>query len=374
MKTLLAFLALWVCFVPASLAQKGDEGDSPCDRLDPVFQSLNFDENEITVHEDVVYSDFTPTHPRHKVDLYVPPLDPECNDRPFIMLIHGGAFKDGDKSGFNPMAMNYARRGYCVAVPNYRLNLCQDRSFNCDECDSDQDCYNLSTDCAKCDYAATKSSGVNIVDRNWYKATQDCEAALRFSHLFFTNLGVNIIKTFILGKSAGGVIALHMAYADQAEINAYDPAIAANLGPLTATVFSGLGNYTVTIDAISEVSGALMDPTFMDTEQTDLIMFHGDCDKVVPYCRSMCVNSGAKNAYGSGYIAHRIDNTSINTLNYRLFSFINVDNGHKTFMHSQLIESHSVVFFSQIIQSIPFGNTKTSVENGVLGTNIPPCN
>lgn len=55
---------------------------------------------------------------RTTLDLYLP----ESGDAlPTVMLIHGGAWKYGDKSAMRPMAQRLARSGWAVASVNYRL-------------------------------------------------------------------------------------------------------------------------------------------------------------------------------------------------------------------------------------------------------------
>ena len=385
MKTLLAFLALWVCLIPTSLAEKGEAGSSPCEKIDSEFLTLAFPESDIAIFKDVVYTDIGEVHIRHKLDLYVPPIRPECPHRPMIMIIHGGGFIAGDKNDMEGAAMLWARRGYMVAVPNYRLNICRQVEGNCNGCGPDQDCFDFGSTCNRCDYGAATSvhgtKSLHIIDRNWYKATQDCLAALRFSHAWFTNLGVGIIKTFVMGKSAGAITALHLTYASQAEIANYDPDIDDDLGLLTDKVHSGLINYNVTIDGIAEVAGALMDPDFINNnDSAPLIMFHGDCDETVPYCRTNCVNPGVKNGYGSRYIAHHIVTTPVTTVDFHLYSFINNLNGHQTFHHGDMMRNHMMLFFSFIItgQATPTSMATYDVGTGsgppTYGTNTPPCN
>lgn len=55
---------------------------------------------------------------RTKLDLYLPD---EEGLRPTVMLIHGGAWKYGDKGQMRRMARRLARSGYAVASVNYRL-------------------------------------------------------------------------------------------------------------------------------------------------------------------------------------------------------------------------------------------------------------
>lgn len=52
------------------------------------------------------------------LDLYQPVAPPQ--NRPAVLLLHGGAFFDGDKSDFSDLALEYASRGYVAASMQYR--------------------------------------------------------------------------------------------------------------------------------------------------------------------------------------------------------------------------------------------------------------
>lgn len=65
--------------------------------------------------EDVQYD---PRFGRTTLDLYLPE---EGTELPTVMLIHGGAWKYGDKGAMRPMAQRLARSGWAVASVNYHL-------------------------------------------------------------------------------------------------------------------------------------------------------------------------------------------------------------------------------------------------------------
>ncbi|HRR55443.1 MAG TPA: alpha/beta hydrolase [Acidobacteriota bacterium] len=67
------------------------------------------------VHRDLDY--VGDGHPRHMLDLYVPP---GVETPPLIIWIHGGAWLAGDKA--NPRPLPYLNKGYAVASINYRLS------------------------------------------------------------------------------------------------------------------------------------------------------------------------------------------------------------------------------------------------------------
>lgn len=68
---------------------------------------------------DVAYGG-TPAEPL-LLDVYAPRAD-GGERRPSIVMIHGGSFREGDKSSFAPEARKFAERGYVVFSVNYRLD------------------------------------------------------------------------------------------------------------------------------------------------------------------------------------------------------------------------------------------------------------
>lgn len=52
-------------------------------------------------------------------DVFLPASDAANGQA--IVLVHGGAWRSGNKSNFYPMAAHLARRGYAVILPEYRL-------------------------------------------------------------------------------------------------------------------------------------------------------------------------------------------------------------------------------------------------------------
>lgn len=70
----------------------------------------------VDVTHDVVYG----SDDRHRLDLYRP-TDTGGILAPVLMFFHGGGFVRGDKSERSNMGCYFARHGFVVVVPNYRL-------------------------------------------------------------------------------------------------------------------------------------------------------------------------------------------------------------------------------------------------------------
>lgn len=58
-------------------------------------------------------------HPRQTLDLYAP--DDVASPAPIIVFIHGGSWRNGDRSDYNFLGATFAAQGFVTAIPNYRL-------------------------------------------------------------------------------------------------------------------------------------------------------------------------------------------------------------------------------------------------------------
>jgi len=68
------------------------------------------------VRENLTYG----PHERNDLDLFLP-KDEGTKLRPAVIVIHGGAWRSGDKRQLRMLAETFARRGYVAAAINYRL-------------------------------------------------------------------------------------------------------------------------------------------------------------------------------------------------------------------------------------------------------------
>src|SRR5438132_4753746 len=71
----------------------------------------------VTVTRDVVYR--TVDGELLRLDAYAPTA--KTRKRPAILLVHGGSWREGDKSNFTEDAMKLAQLGYVAFSINYRL-------------------------------------------------------------------------------------------------------------------------------------------------------------------------------------------------------------------------------------------------------------
>jgi hypothetical protein len=225
------------------------------------------------------------------LDLYTGTADTVKN-RPLVIFIHGGGFKDGDKvSNFGTRVCGgLAKRGYVVASINYRLGT---------------------TNTLKADYEAM------------VRAVQDGKAAVRFFRRFSSLYCVDTSQIFVTGSSAGSITALHMAYLRQNEIPSY-----VDLSSLGGTLEGTSGNagYSSLVQGVISNWGAMVDYNYIKPGDVPVYCVHGLSDVTVPcdssfadgpfrygsiiinnYAKSIGITTGVRLFYNTG---HTLDNNS----------------------------------------------------------------
>lgn len=182
-----------------------------------------------------------------KMDVYRPE-DGEKVLRPLLVLIHGGAFYNGDKAspGFPEWGRYFAARGYLVASVNYRLGF----------------------------FANTTS-----VERAGFRAVQDVNAAIRFLVHEKDRYHVDPDRVFVAGTSAGGITALNLAFMHKDNI----PDSASGEGAIDAVNPSMTDRFS--IRAVGNMWGAVHDLEMIGNEDIPIISFHSSGDPVVPFVK-----------------------------------------------------------------------------------------
>lgn len=193
-----------------------------------------------------------------KMDIYRPTND-ALQQRPLILIIHGGGFYVGNKQSVTErlLASKFCKLGYVVASIDYRLGF----RLNSDE-----------------------------VERSGYKALQDAHAALRFLSSNANQYGIDPDQVYVTGTSAGAIASLNIAFMKNDErpestyelhnifqVKTYD-----NLGPIDKSG-NKLSN-KFTIKAVGNMWGALSNIDILDKEEhIPVISFHGNEDIIVPF-------------------------------------------------------------------------------------------
>jgi poly(3-hydroxybutyrate) depolymerase len=195
------------------------------------------------------------------LDIYFPKGDTQTN-RPLFIIAHGGNFLGGSKTGTDvkPMAQDFARMGYVTSSIEYRVGM---TNFPVPGPDS--------TDAAEA----------------VMRAVHDSRAAVRFFKDSYANgnpYGIDTNQIFFCGVSAGGFMALHLAYMDDmAEFPSYIDTVGR---PGLTGGLQGNSNsldYSSDVTAIINICGAIADTNYIQAGDTPMMLFHGDQDQTVPY-------------------------------------------------------------------------------------------
>jgi dienelactone hydrolase len=206
-----------------------------------------------------------------RMDVWMPKADTVTN-RPLIILAHGGNFLGGSKTGTDVLQFcnDFADMGYVVASIDYRVGM---TNFPFPGPDS--------------------SDATEAVIR----AVHDAKAAVRYFKMNYTiggnTYGIDTSNIFFMGVSAGGFMALQVAYLDdEAEYPAWCDST--NQYGLHGGIegLSGNPGYSSNVRAVINIAGALGDTAYIDAGDEPCMLFHGDADNTVPYGSAMIVLLG----------------------------------------------------------------------------------
>ncbi|MNJ90726.1 Protease 1 precursor [compost metagenome] len=187
------------------------------------------------------------------LDVYQPAGDIIAN-RPLVILAHAGGFLNGAKDVSNMVALcdSLARLGYVTASIGYR------KGFNPLDGES--------------------------AERAVYRGIQDGKAAVRYFKQNAALYGVDTNYIYFGGMSAGGYIALHVAYMDlesERPASTYGGGTVNDLGCLDCA-----GNnhpHSSKVRAILDYWGAVQDTTIITYGDIPLMIMHGENDPTVPF-------------------------------------------------------------------------------------------
>ena len=237
------------------------------------------------------YSDVY-TNSQHEMDIYTPDGDTEIN-RPVNLYMHGGSFYAGTKTMTDciDFCESMAKKGYVTASLNYRL-----------------------------------SNPISFISSNTVqyetvlKAVSDAKAAIRFFRKDFDNgdtYGVDPNAIFIGGYSAGGVIAVHLAYIDNVSDLPTSPinvqAIVNNVSPVHGLEGdAGYYGYSSDISGVISFAGGINDVNWIDANDEPLVSIQGTSDLTVNYnCGPGQNLASVLTLCGSGEMHPRADNVGL---------------------------------------------------------------
>lgn len=214
-----------------------------------------------------------------KLDIYSPSNDTVA-DRPLIVLVHGGGFKEGsrDEPSTVSAAENMAKKGYVVASVDYTL-LKKKVTMYCD-------------------------SSAEFKLKTIGEACTDVAKAVMYLHEYRESFKIDGSKIILFGSSAGAEIILNLAY-NKSRVLSEQHQLAM---PEIAGVIS--------------ISGAVLDADNISWHNSvPGIFYHGTSDPIVPYDRNShhsCSESepGYLPMYGSKVIMEKLKEVNMSFLFY----------------------------------------------------------
>lgn len=216
-----------------------------------MYVEMEFDASEITVHENIEYSQrpnymnlqYTSDKTKAteieqetlslKLDVLSPPKLTAL--QPLLVMIHGGGFTAGDKDAWNAEAITYARAGYVCATINYRL---------------------------------TKQGAEpppELRQMAVEHALEDIQNAIRYLKMNANSIHVDTSRMVVFGGSAGGVLAL---------LNAVEFDIAVGVNDFPAYSSKTKGSISTGASLINDDPGNQPDMVHYDSNDSPVLLFH----------------------------------------------------------------------------------------------------
>lgn len=182
----------------------------------------------------------------HRFDWYEPQLD-TAMVRPLIIWMHGGGFKFGSKNmkSIRMWSAFFARCGYVCAAIDYRLGK-KNLSFKFPD-----------------------------LVKNCYRAEGDVRLAITWLKTNARRLRIDTNRIILAGNSAGGMLALQIAYGTDGELLQ----LLHNPDSITASHNVDPGN----IAAVINFWGGIFDTSWLRNARVPIVNVHGTNDPIVPY-------------------------------------------------------------------------------------------
>ncbi len=211
---------------------------------------------EVNVIKDLKYGQATTLGGKSQpllLDFYEPAGD-SIDERPLVIMAHGGAFVGGDRSQTAELCMDFAKRGYVCANIEYRL----------------------------LDILVLDSMGISEAV---FMAINDMKAAVRYFREDASNSKDYLISTdhiFVAGVSAGAIMANHLGFLDTLDqVPEYIQTIIDKHGGFEGNS-SDNTQYSSEVDGVLNYSGALIRSHWIDSDDVPVYSAPDDQDPTVP--------------------------------------------------------------------------------------------
>ena len=207
-------------------------------------------EGRVTVEEGVVYGTTGSGGRDLKCDVYTPPGVSEGSGAPCVVLVHGGSWRQGDRSQLRGYGILLGRAGYVCVAPEYRL----------------------------------------LGESPWPAALEDVVAAVEWVRSSSSSLGVDASRVCIEGNSAGAHLALLAAGTPSLGLAAVAAIYAPTLFFVGSPAERESGSLPfVVLDAEGDEAGAAAASPVRQVTASfpPTFLAHGTSDTTVPVSASM---------------------------------------------------------------------------------------
>ena len=194
-------------------------------------------------------------------------FEPKINGKkPLIILLHQGAFVTGskDEALMTSMGNSFARCGIAVASIDYRLI-------------SPNSLERIGG------MIGDVFEGENSIRKELYNAIRDARTAVRYFKTNATSLSIDSDQIYLMGYSAGGIVALQVAFMDEQEAKDFyfKEVIVNNQGCLDCR--GDNSNISTSVKGVIAINGALLDANFIsDNDTTPVFLAFGENDDLIP--------------------------------------------------------------------------------------------
>ena len=211
----------------------------------------------VTIEEGVVFG--TGSGRDLKCDVYTPPGRPE--NAPAVLLVHGGSWRDGDRTQLRGYGILIGREGYLCVCTEYRL----------------------------------------LDEATWPAQIHDVKAAIRWMRANSSRLGLDPERIVIEGNSAGGHLALLAAgtpglsdfegEGGNAGVPTNVAAVLAVYPPTDLAAMKRGANEPISSsvepDNVAEIVRTASPINYVTPDFPPTLLIHGTKDEVVPYDQSV---------------------------------------------------------------------------------------
>lgn len=248
---------------------------------------------------------------------FVAPSNDTLAKRPFVLMIHEGAYLFGDLGAEMGKVTLMAQKGYAAAAINYRIGF--ENASEANAC------------------GGTSSALIKAL----YRSVQDTYAAIAFFINNSSSFGIDNQQIFLAGSSAGSMTITALNYMDENNFEILSPGITQELGPLKPT---NLGNFKIK-GLLSHLGYAITDLNLINANNLKpTLIFQGASDTILPYNSGPILNCGNYfTTYGSYPVISRLKQ-----LNAPFEWIVQPNSGHNTTYTNEYITDRYALFIKRL--------------------------